>query len=85
MAHTAAGSSTAAPAAALAVMMVLKAIILRSIVWLVIMGWGVTMASAVLLSVVPIYDVCAATVLFDVKALKVKEAATIVSVAASLM
>ena len=74
-----------APAAALAVMMVLKAIILRSIVWLVIMGWGVTMASAVLLAVVPIYDVCAATMLFDFEALKVKEAATIVSVAASLM
>ena len=73
-----------APAAALAVMMVLKAIILRSIVWLVIMGWG-AMASAVLLAVVPIYDVCAATMLFDFEALKVKEAATIVSVAASLM
>lgn len=49
------------------------------------MGWGVTMASAVLLAVVPIYDVCAATMLFDFEALKVKEAATIVSVAASLM
>ena len=73
-----------APAAALAVMMVLKAIILRSRVGLVIMGWG-AMASAVLLAVVPIYDVCAATMLFDFEALKVKEAATIVSVAASLM
>ncbi|MGM9851249.1 MAG: hypothetical protein ACI306_03805 [Muribaculaceae bacterium] len=48
------------------------------------MGWG-AMASAVLLAVVPIYDVCAATMLFDFEASKVKEAATIVSVAASLM